>query len=327
MPSTGLSLISQPGASSNKVARQWLVKFAEICQKEITPALAGIWAEQLGDIPADLLDRACDRLAKTWTSGFLPTPGDVRAQIKNADAGGLEVEAAEAWDRWLAHVREYFLSDLGWDRRAPRLDAMTEHAGNAAGGAHWVERCPEEDLHWCRERFLEDYTATRKTGEVQDLLTRREAKKIFASLCSETHAKQLARPPAVEEPSKPDEATLQAFDEVSQAINAPVPPSAGAILTDTEWEARKARQLRAISEAFPGWREDHRQKIHLYIQLRTEGFPERRIAQQLFPGWPRRGQLLRLEDFTYIFGAEIEACAGAALLSSASVGEETRCAG
>ena len=78
MPSSALSTISKPRASSSDVARQWLVKFAEICQREFTPALADIWAEQLRDIAPDVLDRACDRLMRRWTSGFLPVPGSIR---------------------------------------------------------------------------------------------------------------------------------------------------------------------------------------------------------------------------------------------------------
>jgi hypothetical protein len=60
------------------VARQWLVKFAEVCQKDITSALANIWDEQLRDIEPDLLARACDKLMKKWNIGFLPVPGNVR---------------------------------------------------------------------------------------------------------------------------------------------------------------------------------------------------------------------------------------------------------
>ena len=78
MPSNALSTISKLRVSSSDVARQWLVKFAEICQREFTPALAEIWADQLRDIAPDLLERSCDRLMKKWSSGFLPVPGNIR---------------------------------------------------------------------------------------------------------------------------------------------------------------------------------------------------------------------------------------------------------
>lgn len=85
MPTNELAIVSRPLASSSEVARQWLVKFAEICQKDLSPALAAIWDEQLRDIPPDVLERACDRLMKNWTTGFLPVPGNIR-ELVNQEA-------------------------------------------------------------------------------------------------------------------------------------------------------------------------------------------------------------------------------------------------
>ena len=82
MPTKELATISKPRVSSSDLARKWLVTFAEMCQREVTPALVQIWAQALGDIPPDRLQLACDRLAKTWTSNFLPVPGNVRAQLE-----------------------------------------------------------------------------------------------------------------------------------------------------------------------------------------------------------------------------------------------------
>jgi hypothetical protein len=82
MHNSVLVTTSKPRASSSDVARQWLVTFGEICGREISPALAAIWTDQLGDIPPDLLQQACDRLAKTWNTNF-------RAQIDQANANGL----------------------------------------------------------------------------------------------------------------------------------------------------------------------------------------------------------------------------------------------
>lgn len=78
MPSSALSTVSKPRMSSNEIARQWLVKFAEVCQKDFSSALAAIWAEQLCDLDPNLLERSCDRLMRKWTSGFLPVPGNIR---------------------------------------------------------------------------------------------------------------------------------------------------------------------------------------------------------------------------------------------------------
>jgi hypothetical protein len=238
------------------------VKFGEICQKEVTPSLTRIWVEQLSDIPADLLDRACDRLAKTWTSGFLPTPGNVGAQIEKADSAGLELEAARAWELYLGHVTSYYHPDLGWDRRAPRLDAITEHAGSIAGRAHWIEGCPESELQWCRKRFLDAYTLAHNTGQVEHLLTRGEAKKILATLTSEAPAKQLQPPAQFRQPqpgpSKPDSAALRAFDDLREKLNAPEPRTAACPpqrlderLAELQRQAEEVKTKYGFQEAAP----------------------------------------------------------------------------
>ena len=177
------------GCSSSMIARQWLVKFGEICQKEVSSTLFAIWDEQLRDIPPELLDRACDRLAKTWQSGFLPTPGNVRAQIATVDAKGLQVEAEEAWQRALRHAREYFGA-----RFVPDLDAASEHAVRAAGGLAFIEGCSESELVWAKKRFVEDFNRLRETGESMHLLTRGEARRILQQIAAGIERPALAAP-------------------------------------------------------------------------------------------------------------------------------------
>jgi hypothetical protein len=178
-----------PDCSSSTIARQWLVKFGEICQKEVSSTLFAIWDEQLRDIPPELLDRACDRLAKTWQSGFLPTPGNVRAQIATVDAKGLQVEAEEAWQRALRHAREYFGA-----RFVPDLDAASEHSVRAAGGLAFIEGCSESELVWAKKRFVEDFNRLRETGESAHLLTRGEARRILQQITASTERPALTVP-------------------------------------------------------------------------------------------------------------------------------------
>jgi hypothetical protein len=173
-------IISQtPDCFSGTIARQWLVKFGEICQKEVSSALFAIWDEQLRDIAPDLLDRACDKLAKTWQSGFLPTPGNVRAQIAQADAKGLHVEAEEGWHRALRCSKEYFGSS-----RVPDLDPVTDRAARAAGGLSFIESCSSEELVWAKKRFLENYVRLREAGESENLMTNGEARKFIRELAT-----------------------------------------------------------------------------------------------------------------------------------------------
>jgi hypothetical protein len=162
---SALSIISKPRASSSDVARQWLVKFAEVCQRELTPALTEIWVEQLRDIAPEILDAACDRLAKTWTSGFLPAPGNIRAQIDSTQQGTFEDE----WQGVLAYIAEWYSPDMVFSG-TPRLPEDLDHAARAAGGLGHLFNCSREDLQWAKKRFVEDLTRTRQSGDLAGLL-------------------------------------------------------------------------------------------------------------------------------------------------------------
>lgn len=117
-PSSALTTISEQQISSKRIARQWLVQFAEITQKGITPALANIWAEQLADIEPKQLERCCGQLMKTWKVGFLPVPGNIRelAEAENVIKRFQEeeqnqrerkrIEAKLEYDRAIAYAEQ-----------------------------------------------------------------------------------------------------------------------------------------------------------------------------------------------------------------------------
>jgi len=175
-------------ASTDRLIREWLFRFGLNFGKDVV-SLVPLWLEQLQGVDPGTLQAICTNALRTCK--FFPTIADLLGQIDKADSAGLELEAAAAWERWLAHVQRYFHPDLGWDPRAPRLDAITEHAGRAAGGARWVEGCPESELQWARKRFIKSYMLAKETGQVQNLLTRGEAKKIIASLTSKPNDETL----------------------------------------------------------------------------------------------------------------------------------------
>lgn len=224
MPNRALSTTSKPLASSGEIARQWLVKFSEICQKDLSQALVQIWMEQLRDIAPDLLNQACDRLAKTWTSGFLPTPGNVRAQIDQANAKGFGLEAGEAWQFSLNYCMRHYHPDIGVSRRAPELPVACDHAIRAAGGMSFIFNCSREDLVWAKKRFVEDYTTIHETRQVEHLLSKGDARKIIDRLTGNLQ-EQRKLPKAQESqlPEQPltdaeiEEATENAWRKICEA--------------------------------------------------------------------------------------------------------------
>jgi hypothetical protein len=238
MPNSALVTTSKPRASSSDVARQWLVTFGEICGREITPALAAIWAGQLGDIAPDLLHQACDRLAKTWSSNFLPTPGSVRAQIDQAEAKGFELETETEWQKLLAWVRQNVFPDTEIRRGAPSLTPAVEHAAKAAGGIYFIERCSDDQLVWCRKTFLAAYKNIHETRQVELLLGDGDAKGILARL--------------VAGPESPKQIVSTLED-----VQGPLPPRAevravleriAEIPSEEEWERRKRDLKHRASE-------------------------------------------------------------------------------
>jgi hypothetical protein len=247
--SSALAITSRLRASSSEIARQALVIFGEICGREITQELAAIWAAQLADIAPDLLQQACDRLAKTWTTSFLPTPGNVRAQIDQANANGLHLEIEEAWSRVLDWVQRYFHPDLGVARGAPELPAAIQHAIGAAGGMRWIESCPASELQWAKKRFVEDFTRVHETQQSDHLLTHPEARRILSDLTKAEPARQIRSGPVAEETrpaKKPSSGEVRkVLDRVTKSTAPAVAPTEEELRA--RWEDQKRRLALALA--------------------------------------------------------------------------------
>lgn len=245
MPTSALTTISKKRVlSSSEIARQRLVRFAEICQREIGSVLPSIWAEQLADIPPEKLNLACDRLEKTWRSGFLPTIGDVRAQLDDAESKAFDLAAENEWQRLLAWIRENYFPDTGIRRGAPRLAPAVEHAARAAGGFHFLEGCTESQLVWCRKTFLAAYRNVHETGQVENLLGDGQAKRILARLKTHPPEKHVPLPGikvVSESPSR---------EEIHEGLKRAIEGTSKPRQEDSEEDlaARWARQKRALFE-------------------------------------------------------------------------------
>ena len=185
MPSNALSTISKPQVSSSDIARQYLVKFAEICQREFTPALTEIWSEQLRDVAPELLQAACNRLMKTWTSGFLPTPGAVRAQIDVATRNATTEAAERAWQIVLDLRRLHWNPDLPREL-SQRLALLPEQIQQAARAASIFRDFESgKDLHvWAKQRFIESFNSWAELEQDQFLLPGGELKGLLAGVAA-----------------------------------------------------------------------------------------------------------------------------------------------
>jgi hypothetical protein len=144
----------------------------------VTEEIYALYGEALADISAEALDAACRRA--TQICKYLPKPADIHAQLDSAETSALEFEAEQNW--------EYVLEGIHWS--TPRkFSAATEHAIRAAGGLHFIERCSEEQLTWCRRDFLKAYKNLHETGRNAYLLSSGETKRMLSEV--RKHAKEL----------------------------------------------------------------------------------------------------------------------------------------
>jgi len=201
--------------------REWIVKFGEITQQRVSAPLVAIWIEQLADISPDVLAHAFDRLAKTWAWPRLPTPGDVRAAIDNAEGLRFELKAEDAWHSALDYCSRHYHPDFGVDRQAPELSGAMAHAIRAAGGARRLFNCSTDDLVWAKKMFVEDFTQLHQLHLDEHLLSDGEARGILERLQAPPKLLTMTKtPPQAPIETVPDESKPTDFDTVGRKIRA-----------------------------------------------------------------------------------------------------------
>lgn len=250
VPKNALVTISlrRDSRSTEAVVRHWIVAIAELCGKELTPALVGLWCQLLADIEVGLLDRALEETAKTC-GRFFPTPGEVRARISQAEQIGRQAEGNDAWESALNYAQRHYHPDLGISRNAPELPPRIERAIRDAGGLRWVGYdCPDEKLEWAKKAFLASLQNSAELVKVAELLPAgSEARNILRQLV--TSAESLARktlaPAAQPQPLgeflAPDDPIHAGFAALREKINTPDPVPAPR--SAQEFEDRKRRVL------------------------------------------------------------------------------------
>jgi hypothetical protein len=229
---------SASNPSTSEVVRKWLVAFGSLFGREITPLMVSTWCALLAKLTPEQAERGCRKIAESWTFGHFPTPGAILSQFADAEEKAFTLESEAAWERLLAWVKEYYFPDSGVRKGAPSLPAAIQHAARAAGGYAWIERCPAEQLTWCRKTFLAAYRNAHETGQVEKLLGDGEAKRILAALHNQP-------------------ALLPAREGWETKYKPPVTPKAKLPepeMTQEQWDARRAF-LRAQADEIRGKQE------------------------------------------------------------------------
>lgn len=275
-----------------------------------------LWIEGLGDLSPDILRAAFQKTLRECA--YWPVKvADIRKHVISADTMLAGLEAENAWQKALA-VSQDFGCDYSIASAKEIDDPALDAALRAAGGCRWLATCPDKELPWAKKIFLNVYAKHKALPEVAQLCSRKDSPALSEAIHALAERKSLPLPTLKsrvtaeaegERRTAPDTSVLQTFDEVSRALHKTAPPA----ITESEWQARKDKQIRTLAEAFPGWREEHKRKVSRYVQLRAGGFPDERIARQLFPDCADKERLRLLEQFARNFREEIDACAGGSL--------------
>jgi hypothetical protein len=94
---SALAVISRPLATrseSEQLLREWIVKFAEIAERELTSVWVDLWVEALRDLEPEWIEFGCRAYLRSMK--FFPKPGDIRELIELEKENRLAKEFAEA---------------------------------------------------------------------------------------------------------------------------------------------------------------------------------------------------------------------------------------
>ena len=245
------SAIAKPNARLKTFAdvlTEWLTDLARVhslARRE--PIVIGerdyaVYADALSDLTTEQLHAAFLRASQVCR--FFPTPADIRSQVEDAEAKGLQLEAEAAWSRAMDYALNCWHPDIGFARNAPKLPAKIEHAIRAAGGIRCLHNCPESELHWRKKDFVGDYVRLQELGQ-EHLLSDGEAKTILRQLSSESQKTERRQLVSEHEPLSEG-----LTNEEIRALTNQVVKRLPATLTDltAEEESRRIRQLRRQAE-------------------------------------------------------------------------------
>jgi hypothetical protein len=171
-------------ASAERVAREWLVTFAELYRVSLTergPRFVDIWVGALSDLEPEVLEAACEKSVRTYK--FFPAPAEVRALVDKTQETAVAQAAEIEWQRVLGLRRRYWDPDMpgGFSRGMPKLSERVDRAARASG-VFTLQDCGPEAIHvWGKKRFIESYIAWATLEQDQFLLPDGELKNLLAN--------------------------------------------------------------------------------------------------------------------------------------------------
>ncbi len=214
---------------------RWLAILAEAYGQSVSTELTEIWIRTLAGFPVAALDRGFQHHLRT--SKFFPRPAEVLEVFRGTEKAIESTAHEEAWQVALDFVCEWWHPDLGFSKRAPRLEEKMRRAVLAAGGFHHLFNCDRDELQWAKRRFVEAYAVNVEMERRGELYSDCEAAKLLQEVRDYAAQKPRELPPA------PDELLLQP-EAPARSKTIVVRRAEAKELTQQEWD-RKQECLRA----------------------------------------------------------------------------------
>ena len=167
----------------DSLINEWLSRFAVNAGTPLDDKTRAIyrsmWRDGFADVEADRLKAAFVACLRSHTFKTIPTIGDVRQHLSQAESNASESEAAQKWDTVLAYALSL---SPDYSPKNPRpISERTQRAINAAGGLTFIRECDAAALTWARKRFLESYVQWGQLEQDKYLLPDGELKTLLAA--------------------------------------------------------------------------------------------------------------------------------------------------
>ncbi len=159
--------------SKSRLIREWLAIFGENYQRGISPALANIWEEHLGEVAEDDLRNAFERALLNCR--FFPNLADIRAclgkpqQEQTAlEEGKDTLDAEKGWEWLMKHIREWGADQTpsfsgGKFTYAPELPGEVAYAVRQCGGYQYIATADASKVVFIRRDFIQHFRRHRET--------------------------------------------------------------------------------------------------------------------------------------------------------------------
>ena len=190
-------------SSKRELISEWVVRFALNADKPLNAKEQAVycstWEEGFSDVDEGRLKAAFIACLRSHMFKTIPTIGDIRRHLQNAESNKAEEEAAQKFDEVLRYFREECHPDLK-DRQPRKISERTRRAINAAGGARHLRECIGDDLVFARKRFIESYLRWNELEQGRFLLPEGEVTNLLAGVAKNMSVERLLEAPKVIEP-------------------------------------------------------------------------------------------------------------------------------